>query len=54
MRKTVNDTGMGFCGDRWQPHSDERSIMYKLVESLQCTPETNVTLCVCYTQIKKN
>ena len=29
----------------------ENSITYKLVESLCCTPETNVTLCVNYTQI---
>ena len=31
----------------------EHSIMYKLVKSLSCTPETNVTLCVNYTQIKR-
>ena len=30
----------------------EHSIMYKLVQSLSCTPETNVTLCVNYTRIK--
>ena len=29
----------------------EHSIIYKLVESLCCTPETNVTLYVTYTQI---
>jgi len=27
--------------------------MYKLIKSLSCTPETSVTLCVNYTQIKK-
>ena len=32
----------------------ERSIMFKLVESLCCTPAMNVTLCVNDTQIKKN
>ena len=31
----------------------EQSIMYKLVKSLLCTPETNVILCVNYLQIKK-
>lgn len=30
----------------------EQSIMYREVESLCYTPETNVTLCVNYTQIK--
>ena len=29
------------------------STMYKLVKSVSCTPETNVTLCVNYTQTKK-
>ena len=29
------------------------SIMYKLVKSPSCTLETNVTLCVNYTQIKR-
>ena len=28
----------------------EHSIMCKLVKSLSCTPETNETLCVSYTQ----
>ena len=28
----------------------EHSVIYKLVESICCTPETNVTLCVNYTQ----
>ena len=27
---------------------DEPSIRYRLVESLHCTPETNVTFCVNY------
>ena len=27
--------------------------MYKLVKSINCTPETTVTLCVNYTQIKR-
>lgn len=31
----------------------EHSITYRDVESLCCTPETNITLCVTYTQ-KKN
>ena len=29
---------------------DECSITYRDVESLCCTPETNITLCVKYTQ----
>ena len=32
---------------------DEHSITYKLVKSPCCTPETNVTLYVNYTQIKE-
>lgn len=28
-------------------------LMYKLVTSLCCTPETNVTLCLSYTSLKK-
>lgn len=32
----------------------EHSIIYRVVESLCCTPETNETLCVNYTQIKIN
>jgi len=31
----------------------EHRIMYKVVESLCCTPTTHVTLCVNYTSIKK-
>ena len=27
--------------------------MYKLIKSLNCTPETHVTVCVNYTQIDK-
>ena len=41
---------MGTDGkDTW----GERSIVYELVKSLCWTPETNVTLCVNYTQIFK-
>ena len=32
----------------------EHSIMYRDVESSLCTPETNVTLCVNYTEIRYN
>lgn len=32
----------------------EHSTMYREAEPLCWTPETNVTLCVNYTQIKKN
>ena len=49
----INDTVRVMYGDRWQPHCGELSTMYNLVESLQCTPETNVTLCVTYTQFFK-
>lgn len=31
----------------------EQSIVYRLVESIWCTPEINVTLCVNYMSIKK-
>ena len=31
----------------------EHSITYRVVESLCCTPEANLTLCVNYTSIKK-
>ena len=31
----------------------EHSIMHKLVKSLSCTPESNVTLCVAYNQKNK-
>ena len=31
----------------------EHKITYREVKSLCCTPETNVTACVNYTQIKK-
>ena len=31
----------------------KHSITYREVESLHCTPKTNVTLCVNYDQIKK-
>jgi len=30
----------------------EHNITYRLIESLCCIPETNVTLCVDYTSIK--
>ena len=33
---------------------DEHGITCRLVESLCCTPETNVTLCLNYTSIKKS
>lgn len=32
----------------------EQSIMYRLIESLCCTPETNKTLCVNYTSIENS
>ena len=31
----------------------EHWVMYRIVESLCCTPETTVTLCVSHTSIKK-
>ena len=31
----------------------EHGIVYKLIKSLSCTPETNVTLCVTYVQKKR-
>ena len=31
----------------------EHNIKYRLAESVSCTPETNVTLCVNYTSIEK-
>ena len=31
---------------------DEHWVMYGIVESMYCTPETNITLYVNYTQIK--
>ena len=33
-------------------YRDEHWVMYGIVESLHCTPETNVTLYVNYTGIK--
>ena len=48
VRNTINDiiiTDGSYIGSY--------NIMYTLVKSLSCTTETNVTLCVNYTQIKK-
>ena len=33
-------------------HHDEHWVMYRIVKSLYCTPETNVTLHINYTGIK--
>ena len=40
-------------GDRYSYICVEHSIIYKVVDSLCCTPETNVTLCVNCSSIKK-
>lgn len=50
----VNDSIIAsYVTDGWYT-CGERSMRYKLVESLGCTPDINVTFCVNYTQIKKN
>ena len=45
MGNTVSGSVIVLCDDRWQLHCGEHSIVYREVESLPCTPETNVTLC---------
>ena len=40
-------------GDRRELHYGEPSMTYKLAESLCCTPESDVTLCVNHIQINK-
>ena len=52
----VKDIVIALDGDRWQLDGSyicEPSITYKLVKSLFCTLETNLTFCVNYTQKKK-
>ena len=40
-------------GEEGYTYPNEHRVMYRIVESLYCTPETNVTLYVNYTRIKK-
>lgn len=42
---TVETDGSYTCGD-------EHGVRYRVVESLCCTPATNVTWCIDYTSIK--
>lgn len=36
-----------------EQYREEYNIMYRVVESLYCTPENNITLCAKYTSIEK-
>lgn len=47
----VDDTMLVLYGDRQELHCGKHSITYKVVQSLCCIPESNITLCVNYTSI---
>ena len=53
ITKTVNGTVTVLYGSDGNCICGKPSMKYTDVESLCLTPETNVTLCVNYTQIKK-
>ena len=50
LESIVNGIIIALYGDKWWLY--KYNIMYRLVGSLCCTPETNVALCVNYTSIK--
>ena len=51
LENIVNNTVITLYSDRWQLHVCELCIMYRIVESLCCTSETNITLYVKHTSI---
>ena len=46
IRNVVNDIVMAISGTDGSYACGEQSIMYELVKSSCCIPETNITLCV--------
>lgn len=50
IRNTVNDTIIALYGTYGSCTCGEQSPMCKLAKSLSCIPESNVILCVNYTQ----
>ena len=55
MRSMVSGIVIALYGDRWQ-YTGKHSIIYRLIESLRCTPATNATnatLCIRHTSIRK-